>query len=188
MAGNSSQAGRMDDAGLEPWRRFFDGADIFTVLTHAILVAATDSPQEFKRRRDTIVEQIYSTPAVLPTPGTAAAVEGPSGAARRVSAENAGNKPTTTCQQEAATRRRRWVLDDEMKEASLENEEVLRIKDILLKHQEQSASFLLESLRRLQLMQLTVDVLENTKIEVVVAALAKHESHEIRDLVLDIAK
>lgn len=73
---NSSLAGAADESsGLEPWRELFRGRDIYDVISKAILVAATDSPQEFRRRRDAIVEQIYTAPTVPIPQGVRAAGE-----------------------------------------------------------------------------------------------------------------
>ncbi|KAK3163412.1 hypothetical protein QOZ80_1AG0003330 [Eleusine coracana subsp. coracana] len=214
----------VDAAELEPWRRFFSGADIFNVIAHAILVAAIDSPQEFRRRRDSIVEQIYVAPARAPTMGTAAAGEGPTGIAKHVSTENnggnggvatgipdepeGGNEEKNVAAEPLATATASnqhvvhghggadaevgldWLdmLADEMDEATLETEEVLRIKAILVDHHEQSADVLFESLRRLQLMQLSVDKLKSTGIGKAVATLKKHKSHLIKKLAQDITK
>jgi hypothetical protein len=73
VSGNSSLAGAADESGMEPWRELFRGRDIYDVIGKAILVAATDSPQEFRRRRDGIVEQIYTAPTVPIPQGRAAA-------------------------------------------------------------------------------------------------------------------
>ncbi|KAK3159844.1 hypothetical protein QOZ80_1BG0051750 [Eleusine coracana subsp. coracana] len=221
----------VDAAELEPWRRFFSGADIFNVIAHAILVAATDSPQEFRRRRDSIVEQIYVAPACAPTMGMATAGEGPTVIAKHVSTENGGNdddvatriipdepeggkeekdvaaEPLATAINQHVVQGHGgdnnnasggadaevgldWLdmLADEMDEATLETEEALRIKAILVDHHEQSADVLFESLRRLQLMQLTVDKLKSTEIGKAVAALKKHKSHQIKKLAHDITK
>jgi hypothetical protein len=92
----------MDDAGLVPWRKFFSGVDVFNVIVHAILVAATDMPQEFRHRRDSIVEQIFIASDVVPDLGRAAAGEGPSAIAKHVS-ENGGNDgvATRSCKEDA---------------------------------------------------------------------------------------
>lgn len=175
MAANPSLAG-VEAPGLEPWRRFFSGVDIFNVIAHAILVAATDMPQEFRQRRDSIVEQIFVAPAVVPTVGTAAGGECPGVAKHRLT-ENGGNDDVATRsfkgagtpadepeaeEKEVITAGRLvhgnagddnnnasgacdemaldcWlhILADEMEEATLETEEVLRIKAILIDHQEQ---------------------------------------------------
>ncbi|KAJ8466539.1 hypothetical protein OPV22_029091 [Ensete ventricosum] len=46
---------------LDYWRKLFRSAnsDIFEVMEHAILVAASDYPQEFRSRRDQIVEKLF---------------------------------------------------------------------------------------------------------------------------------
>lgn len=51
---------------LDYWRKFFRSAnsDIFDVLEHAILVTASDYPQEFRNRRDRILEKLFT--ALLP--------------------------------------------------------------------------------------------------------------------------
>ncbi|RRT82089.1 hypothetical protein B296_00013906 [Ensete ventricosum] len=48
------------------WRKFFRSADsdIFGVMEHAIVVAASDYPQEFRSRRDGLVEKFFT--ALLP--------------------------------------------------------------------------------------------------------------------------
>ncbi|KAL6598832.1 hypothetical protein ACP70R_046092 [Stipagrostis hirtigluma subsp. patula] len=83
----ASPAG-VDDAGtLNRWRELFRGHDIFDVIDHAILVAAADSPQELRRRRDCIVEQIFlHTAQASPAPGRAAAGDS-HGGVRHVSAK-----------------------------------------------------------------------------------------------------
>lgn len=82
---NSSAAGAADDESrLDPWRELFRDRDIYDVISKAILVAATDSPQEFRRRRDGIVEQIYTAPTV-PVPQGRAAGERSGRAALEVS-------------------------------------------------------------------------------------------------------
>ncbi|XP_062234065.1 probable mediator of RNA polymerase II transcription subunit 26b [Phragmites australis] len=221
-AGNSSLAIGMDNTGLEPWREFFGGLDIFEVIGHAILVAATDSPLEFRRHRDGIVEQIYRASAI-PAPGRDAG-EGPGGAShvsekrrKMTSCKGAPQvEPEDDDEEEeipdqhlhlAAVSNQHvhgygdnanayremgmeWLhtLVDQMDDEIRETNEVLRIKAILLNHHEKSADILFESLKRLQLMQLTVDKLKNTDIGGAVTALSKHNSHKIRKLVRAIVK
>ncbi|XP_070021264.1 probable mediator of RNA polymerase II transcription subunit 26b isoform X2 [Nicotiana sylvestris] len=47
---------------LEKWRDYFRTAnsDIFDIIEHAIMVAATDCPKEFKLRRDKIAEMLFT--------------------------------------------------------------------------------------------------------------------------------
>jgi len=90
-SGNSSLPGAAaDESGLEPWRELFRGRDIYDVIEKAILVAATDSPHEFRRRRDGIVGQIYTARTVPAVPQGRAAGER-SGRALEVS-DKAGSK------------------------------------------------------------------------------------------------
>ena len=47
---------------LDYWRNYFRTAnsDIFEIIDHAIMVAASDCPKEFKLRRDRIAERLFS--------------------------------------------------------------------------------------------------------------------------------
>jgi hypothetical protein len=47
---------------LENWRNYFRTAnsDIFDIIDHAIMVAASDCPKEFRLRRDRIAERLFS--------------------------------------------------------------------------------------------------------------------------------
>ncbi|KAE8661191.1 Transcription elongation factor family protein, putative isoform 2 [Hibiscus syriacus] len=60
--------------------------------------------------------------------------------------------------------------------------EVFRIKDVLLNSQDEPDSILFDSLRRLQLMELTVDVLKATEIGKVVNSFRRHSSKQTRHL------
>ncbi|KAL0803721.1 hypothetical protein Bca101_096211 [Brassica carinata] len=46
----------------DTWRDYFrrGDSDIFGIIEHAIMVADTDSPEELRSRRDTIVELLFS--------------------------------------------------------------------------------------------------------------------------------
>lgn len=47
---------------LDKWRDYFRTAnsDIFDIIEHAVMVAATDCPKEFKLRRDKIAEMLFT--------------------------------------------------------------------------------------------------------------------------------
>ncbi|CAL4976780.1 unnamed protein product [Urochloa decumbens] len=192
MAGNSLMAGT---DSMEPWRELFRGRDIYDVIGNAILIAATDSPKEFRRRRDGIVEQIYTAPAAaiaIPTLHGRSSTGGEvSGSALQQVVSEKGSKVASCTAAEpteepeadeiddegaiVADKQRNgyggnsgqavsesgidWLqtLADEMDEEAQEINEVLRIKEILLNHHEQSTDILFDSLRRLQLMHLTAD-------------------------------
>ncbi|XP_057547624.1 probable mediator of RNA polymerase II transcription subunit 26b [Amaranthus tricolor] len=74
------------------------------------------------------------------------------------------------------------ALTDAIEETNGIIEEVFRIKNILLNNKDESDSVLFESLRRLQLMALTVDILKTTEIGKAVNRIRKHISKEIRQL------
>lgn len=49
---------------LDKWRNYFrscSSSDIFDIIEHGIMVAASDYPQEFKSRRDQIAETLFSS-------------------------------------------------------------------------------------------------------------------------------
>ncbi|CAO2192879.1 unnamed protein product [Urochloa humidicola] len=209
-----------DNTGLEAWRDLFRGRNIYDVISKAILIAATDSPQEFRRRRDGIVEKIYTAPASaisIPTTlqGRSAGGEVSGSALQQVVSEK-GSKVgsctvvahseepeadeidaggTTDKQGRNAANGKAvsevgmdWLetIADEMDEETQEINEVLRIKEILLNHNEQSTDILFESLRRLQLMQLPADKIKSTDVGGAVAALSNHRLQKIRMLVREI--
>ncbi|GER52550.1 transcription elongation factor-related family protein [Striga asiatica] len=74
------------------------------------------------------------------------------------------------------------ALNDEIEEESQFYGEVLRIKEVLDNHKEESDSFLFDSLRKLQLMPLSVETLKATEIGKSVNIMRKHGSAEIRNL------
>lgn len=75
------------------------------------------------------------------------------------------------------------ALTNEIDQESQVVGEVLRIKELLLHKQDHSDATLFDSLRRLQLMQLSVSALQATEIGRAVNGLRKHNSQQIRHLV-----
>ncbi|XP_043697985.1 probable mediator of RNA polymerase II transcription subunit 26b [Telopea speciosissima] len=63
-------------------------------------------------------------------------------------------------------------------------EELLRIKEVIKANFDQSEVALLESLRRLQLMAVSVDTLKETQIGISVKGLTKHSSKRVRDIAM----
>ncbi|CAI9099528.1 OLC1v1036368C1 [Oldenlandia corymbosa var. corymbosa] len=74
------------------------------------------------------------------------------------------------------------ALTDEIEEESQMFAEVMRIKEILDNGEDESDAVLYDSLRRLQLMLLSVEVLKATEIGKSVNALRRHGSKQIRQL------
>ncbi|XP_078173333.1 transcription elongation factor (TFIIS) family protein [Carex rostrata] len=181
---------------LEYWTEFFHGANgsIFDVIENAILVAANDCPQELRSRRDRIVEKIYT----LAIPRCFSCIErcnqqleeagsvkherdnrekdkeGPEDIGRMVVSGSGGSN----CSYDEVE-----AITEEIERDNETYGEVLRIKEILHKKEEQSENTLFESLRRLQLMELSVTTLQATEIGKAVNGLRKHNSKQIRQLV-----
>ncbi|KAI4330551.1 hypothetical protein MLD38_028830 [Melastoma candidum] len=201
----------MKSNSLDYWRDYFRTADrdLFDVIDGAIMVAASDCPQVFKLRRDRIAERLFScrlalcsgcerVELVVPSEGAAVSrddnrpmkngiagdVDDQGGSKGRKVNSSGSDGPGDF----AVNRESNYnfgdaeALTDEMEEESQILEEVSRIKDIVLNYEEESESVLFESLRRLQLMSLTVGMLKETGIGIAVNPLRKHRSKQINRL------
>ncbi|XP_019162678.1 PREDICTED: probable mediator of RNA polymerase II transcription subunit 26b isoform X3 [Ipomoea nil] len=168
------------------------------------MVAAMDCPKEFKLRRDRIAEMLFTCKATrcsgcnnvelaLPNEDEVKEKRKNTGFAREF--ENGVSKESKTCdsRDDRAEMNVKQVsnysygdaeaLTDEIEEESLTVREVLRIKGILDNYEEESDSILFDSLRRLQLMDLSVETLKATEIGKSVNGLRKHGSKQIKHLV-----
>lgn len=174
-------------ASTDYWRKFFRSSaspDIFEVIEKAIVVAATDRADEFAARRDGIAQTLYTCRlrrcsrccevdgGEMPTPepevGRAEFEAGRVGELNEI-----GEKERID---EAR------ALAEEIEEESEVAEEVLRLKEIVLNYENEYDRTLFESLRRLQLMQLSLEMLQATGIGKAVNGLRKHSSQQIADL------
>lgn len=208
-----------NSGSLVYWRNYFGTAnsDIFDIIDHAIMVAASDCPKEFRLRRDRIAERLFScrltrclgchrVELAVPSEGGEEDVkeeeeddndEGckSSGFERGGCGFEAGGSKESkvnSSRDDQGEMNMNQVsnysygdaeaLTDEIEEQSQIVGEVLRIKEILFNSEDESDSVLFESLRRLQLMALTVDTLKATEIGKAVNQLRKHASKEIRHL------
>ncbi|CAL5420574.1 unnamed protein product [Camellia sinensis] len=218
----STKSGNLDD-----WRDYFrsSNSDIFDIIEHSIMVAASDCPQEFRLRRDRIAEILFSCKlsrcvgcdrvdlAVsrdydeeegCKTGSDRDGCEFETGASKESKVNTYGddhieinmNHVSNYSYGEAE------ALTNEIEYESQIVGEVLRIKGILdNSHDEEvipktvfgnstpknfnvcsADSVLLNSLRRLQLMALSVDTMKATEIGKSVNALRKHASNQIRQL------
>eukprot|EP00258_Populus_trichocarpa_P012891 XP_002323230.2 probable mediator of RNA polymerase II transcription subunit 26b [Populus trichocarpa] len=225
----------MKSVSLDYWRDYFRTAssDIFGIIDHAILVAASDCPKEFKLRRDRIAERLFSCRLIkcsgcnqveLAVPGHDEDERDDRGCcSKRRDGDNSGSDDdeeevdididdggfeyegggSKESKVNSSNRDNDFdngevnvndqlvsnfsfgeaeALTDEIEEVSQTVDEVLRIKDILYNSQDESDSVLLESLRKLRLMALTVDTLKATEIGKAVNGLRKHGSEQIRHL------
>ncbi|KAG6528370.1 probable mediator of RNA polymerase II transcription subunit 26b [Zingiber officinale] len=177
---------------LEYWRKFFRSCegDIFEVVEHAVMVAASDYPDEFRSRRDQLAEKLFT--ALLPPRcfGCGDAAGGEEGD-DSVKMDDVG-KQTNNDDDNGPEDLNRIVsnysydeaeaLTEEIEEANEIVTEVSRIKEILVNYQDESDNVLFESLRRLQLMELSVEVLMATAIGRAVSGVRKHNSKQVRHL------
>lgn len=180
---------------LEKWRNYFrtcSGSDIFEIIEHGIMVAASDCPQEFKLRRDRIAEVLFSSNLTkcvgcdrveLRVPCEVKKMdEGSKGSkVESVSGDRYGVMNVNKIESNFSYRDAE-ALTDEIEEESQIFGEVLRIKEILENSEDEAASLLFESLQRLELMPLSVEILKATEIGKAVNALRKHASKDIRNL------
>ncbi|XP_042485934.1 probable mediator of RNA polymerase II transcription subunit 26b [Macadamia integrifolia] len=188
---------------LDYWRKYFRSTnfDIFEVIEYAIVVAASDCPKEFKMRRDRIAERLYNCKYTrcsgcdrveLEVPEKEDGDDGGCKSGRDfegfVEKESKVNSCTKDNPEADLNRVSNYSYDEaealteEIEEETQIVGEVLRIKEILFDCQYQSDGTLFESLRRLQLMALTVDTLKATEIGKAVNCLRKHNSKQIRHL------
>ncbi|KAJ0235211.1 mediator of RNA polymerase II transcription subunit 26b [Hirschfeldia incana] len=176
-------------ASLDRWREYFrrGDSDIFEIIDHAIMVAAADCPNKFKSRRDKIAELLFSTRCCtgchhhhhreLSLPGEEdEAVDGGGSKESKANSSRGDNNQIVSNNYEAE------ALSDAIEEFSMVSKEVVRIKEILLNKDDEPHSVILESLRKLKLMSLDVDVLKSTEIGKAVNGLRKHGSDQIRQL------
>ncbi|XXG52912.1 hypothetical protein AAC387_Pa03g1110 [Persea americana] len=202
--------GVMKSDALDSWRTYFRNANsnIFDVIEYAILVAASDCPKEFRLRRGRIAERLFScqltrcvgcdhVQVAVPereeeeedneeghgfkeSLGCNEGFDNNKEESRGISSKNDGrvtDRAVSNYSYDEAE-----ALTDEIEEESQTVAEVLRIKGVLENRREESDGVLFESLRRLQLMGLTVEHLKATEIGRAVNCVRKHGSKNIQQL------
>ncbi|XP_051150534.1 probable mediator of RNA polymerase II transcription subunit 26b isoform X2 [Andrographis paniculata] len=207
---------------LDKWREYFRSAnsDIFDIIEHAIIVAASDCPYDFKVKRDRIAEVLFACKSRRCFGCDRVELAAPDGVVFEKSegkyksdVDAGGSKDTKESKANCSSRdfdddddddedddvRRQAsetnanqisnysygdaeALTDEIEEESQFYQEALRIKEIFDNSDQESNSLLIENLRKLQLMPLSVEALKATEIGKSVNALRKHQSKEIRSL------
>ncbi|KAL5720478.1 hypothetical protein ACHQM5_013145 [Ranunculus cassubicifolius] len=199
---------------MDDWRKYFESAngDIFEVIQQAIMVAVTDCPDEFRIKRDEIAEKLFTCrlPRCIGCDGVELITTAPKEAGKGVVKDNLdgcsedvggkdskgacstnvlpsdlnGGNPTPS----SISYNEAEALTDIIEEESQTIEEVLRIKEILVNWEDESTSSLLESLRRLELMDITMPILMSTEIAKAVTALRKDQRKEIAKLSRSLVK
>lgn len=197
MMGKSSET-------IDKWRDYFGSAnsDIFGIIEHALMVAAMDYPQEFKMRRDGIAEILFTCKVTKCSGCNKVEMALPGGDEE----DHDGKFKMTGLDRESGSKESKAndrhvqmemnvkqtsnysygdaeALTDEIEEETLTVGEVLRIKKVLDNYEDESESILFDSLRRLQLMGLSMETLKETEIGKSVKCLRKHGSKQIRHLV-----
>ncbi|KAK9671176.1 hypothetical protein RND81_12G011100 [Saponaria officinalis] len=199
---------------LDYWRKYFrsvkKNSDIFDIIEHAIMVAASDYPNEYRVKKSGIAELLFTCRMTrcsgcdrveLATPHDHVGVhddvdvdidvdvdvggggdddveidiDGNEGGVMEMNGEMI--EPCSNFSYGDAE-----ALNDLIEEEKQLINEVLRIKDILYNSKDESDSVLFESLRRLQLMHLTINILKETEIGKAVNHIRRHSSKEIRNL------
>ncbi|BFG37744.1 hypothetical protein CerSpe_240180 [Prunus speciosa] len=196
---------------LNYWRNYFRTAnsDIFDIIDHAIMVAASDCPKEFKLRRDRIAERLFSCRLTrcsgcdkveLAVPGGDGEDDDDDGGCKSGFDRDGGEVEAGASKESKVNSSRddqgemnmnqlsnysyglAEALTAEIEEESEIVGEVFRIKEIFNNCEEESDTVLFESLRKLQLMALNVETLKATEIGKAVNGLRKHGSKKIRHL------
>ncbi|CAJ1915878.1 unnamed protein product [Sphenostylis stenocarpa] len=195
----------MKSWSVDDWRKYFGSANsnIFDIIENAIIVAASDCPKEFRVKRDTIAERLFSS-KLTRCVGCDRVELAVSGVGKEIDDGNCKNGVDTDGGELAGASKESEVNDggdgnaeidvngvsnysfgeaealtDEIDEETQYLGEILRIKDVLL-NREESDSVIFESLRRLQLMELSMDCLKATEIGKAVNPLRKRRSEDIR--------
>ncbi|KAK4285207.1 hypothetical protein QN277_001936 [Acacia crassicarpa] len=163
----------MKSDSLEYWRNYFQtvNCDIFDKIKHAITVAVSDCPNEFRLRRDEIAELLFSRE-------DGGCKSGFDGEATKLEAGSSKESKANSGRDGHEGMNKNQVSNFSSGQA----DEVLRIKEILHNSKDETDAVLFESLRRLQPLALTVDLLKETEIGKAVNPLKKHVSKEICQL------
>ncbi|KAI6673677.1 hypothetical protein NL676_001583 [Syzygium grande] len=155
---------------IDVWREFFrtTGTDVFDFIDKAITIARLDLPEDFLLQRGRIAERLLSRETTREG--------GDCAASSRESRANSGqgNAASNVVSIEYRHGEAEAILSDHIKDTSQVVCEVLRIKQVLDSSRHESDSVLLESLRRLGSMTITLDTLKKTKIGISVNSLRRN--------------
>lgn len=167
---------------LNYWRNYFGTAkdsNIFSIIDHAIKVAASDHPKDFSLQRDRIVARLSSIQCL------GSDEESGHGGCKSGSDSHGceGLLEADFSKESNASDEADQVSTDQQASQYIDGE-VLKIKEALQNSDKEKAdeASMLESLTRLKMMTMTVETLEATAIGKVVSGLKKHGSKQIRDL------
>lgn len=177
LVGAVTMAASKSAARMDYWREYFKSSngDIFETIEKAIIVAASDYSKEFRIRRDGIAQTLFSCKLIKCSGCDNVELGFPEDDEHEDL--NVGNHQINNYDYGVAE-----ALTDEIEEESQMFGEVMRIKEIVDNNQDESESVLYNSLRKLQLMNLSVETLKATEIGKSVNVLRKHASKDVRDI------
>ncbi|KAH7290102.1 hypothetical protein KP509_30G031900 [Ceratopteris richardii] len=210
----------MATVDTERWRNYFGkaGADIWTVIHHALNIAAVDYPTDFRERRGEIAETLFarnllntknngsnhdSTNTVNPDD-----VDDLSNYKDHRFSHSMGMRSTqnvsshgdaTLVKHQTIQLNDKNPMEDahsfpyQRTELSLGESDALLVRDInhiksMIMNEDQPENVVMESLERLQFMKITVGVLKETEIGRHVKILKKHPSKKVRAMVKDLVR
>ncbi|KAK9270898.1 hypothetical protein L1049_026484 [Liquidambar formosana] len=162
------------------------GVDVWTLIETAITVASTDYGNDFKNRRDRIVEQLYA-PAVSRCRNCDRHVSQKPNVDDEAVRENRQSEERGKVRSEKESSSRED--EDRMYGSPIDEEQrkILAIKEHLEDH-EQSEESLVDLLQSLADMDITFNALKETDIGRHVNRLRKHSSNEVRRLVKQLVR
>nr|XP_043636168.1 probable mediator of RNA polymerase II transcription subunit 26b [Erigeron canadensis] len=173
---------------MDYWRDYFKSSngDIFEIINKAILVAASDYPKEFRFKRDCIAQTLYSCKLIKCIGCDKVDI----GVGFSINDDD-NCKNVNVCDDHQVgdyNYRVAEALNDEIEAESQIFGEVLRIKEIVDSSQDESESVLYNSLRKLQLMDISVETLKATEIGKSVNVLRKHASKDVSSIATTLIK
>ncbi|KAK9069300.1 hypothetical protein SSX86_013416 [Deinandra increscens subsp. villosa] len=184
-------------ARMDYWREYFGSANasIFEIIEGAIMLAASDCPNEFRVRRDSIAQILFSCRLIkcsgcdkeelaLPVDNDLEKNhhhhdgdhDDDHTHDHHVELDGSNHQVSNYSYGDAE------ALTDEIEQESQTFGEVMRIKSIVDNSLDESASDLCNSLRKLQLMSISVETLKETEIGKSVNVLRKHASKDVRQI------
>lgn len=171
---------------MESWRKFFEaaGVDFWTVCERALALAYEDNPEEFPTKRDHLARKLFA-PEKLDFRVCDSDAPQLIGDCRAAVSQDLGKDAVGRANEENQTPSGAYdeleALTEELEEELLSKRDVISIKETLLDSY-LSETEIFNSLRRLELMHLSFDVLKDTEIGKAVNGLRKHSSKKVATL------
>lgn len=174
---------------MERWRVYLEssGFDVWTICERALTLAYMDNPEDFHLHRDKLAQKLFAPEKLdLDVSEEQAPLKTTIKVGRPARGEEKSNSSSDDDDPALHSPSNNFdeveALTKEMEEETLLKRDVFEIKDTLLDSYK-SEREVYDSLQRLQLMQLSFDVLKETEIGKTVNSLRKHSSGRIRGLV-----